>query len=593
MAGIRLNTLLILAVLASGIVALLPFAWSGTDALSSSGRESALRAVEASAKLLALSLPSGVAGRDAAGIARLANAARAASGARYTVILRDGAVLADSHEDPLRMENHANRPEIRAALEGETRAEIRNSPTLGDAWIFAAAPLPDGNVVRAAASMAELDARLAQWWRRAFLGFAVSLAVLLAMAVFVARRLSKPLETAAAGAERYAAGDFSFRVPVSGSAEMRRLSESMGAMAGELDARFKLITRQRGEMRSVFETMSEGVLAVDGSEKILLSNAAAEAMLGHAPSDSGRFLSSAVRNADLLDALRETAASGEPLEREIRIRRDASRPGSQDETLLLAHTARMREGGNTVGVLAVLRDVTRLRRLEVMRRDFVANVSHELRTPITTLQSCLETLREEGGISGESEGFLDMALRNTRRMGAIVTNLLFLAGMESPSREEGDAPAVHPVRPVLDDAVRECREEALARAITVEIDCGDGVTALMNPRLVAHAVVNLVDNAIKYGPENGVITVSARVVADGGTESTEIVVSDQGPGIPPRHRSRVFERFYRVDGLSRIQKGSGLGLAIVKHIAQSQGGDIRLESEIGAGSTFRLRLPRA
>ncbi len=591
MGGIRLNTLLVLGVLASGLVALLPFAWSGTDALSSSYRESALRAMESNAKLLALALPSGVADTDAAGMARFADAARAASGARCTVVLRDGAVLADSNEDPLRMENHANRPEIKAALAGETRAEIRNSPTLGDTWIFAAAPLPDGNVVRAAASLAELDARLSQWWRRGVLGFACSVAVLLGMALFVARRLSKPLETAAAGAERYAAGDFSFRVPVAGSAEMRRLSESMGTMAGELDARFRLITRQRGEMRAVFDNMSEGLLAVDESGAVMLSNRAAEEMLGMNTTFSGRYVAAGIRNADLLDALRGTADSDLPGERELRIRNDAAR----EDTVLLAHTVRMTgdgEGGKNLGVLAVLRDVTRLRRLEVMRRDFVANVSHELRTPVTAVQSCLETLQDDGSVSGENAEFLEMALRNTRRMGAIISNLLFLAGMESDSQKEGERPEVGPVRPVLDEAVQLCQSEAAARSVTFDIDCEEGLTALMNPRLITHAVVNLIDNAIKYGPENGSITVSAHGGSGDGGDFAEITVSDRGPGIAPRHQSRVFERFYRVDGLSRIRKGSGLGLAIVKHIALSQGGDIRVESEIGAGSTFRLSLPR-
>ena len=185
--------------------------------------------------------------------------------------------------------------------------------------------------------------------------------------------------------------------------------------------------------------------------------------------------------------------------------------------------------------------------------------------------------------------FLEMALRNTRRMGAIISNLLFLAGMESHSLKEGERPEVSPVRPVLDEAIALCGDAAAERKTTFEVECAEGLTALMNPQLIVHAVVNLVDNAVKYGPEGGVITVSACDVGD----FVEITVSDHGPGIAPRHQSRVFERFYRVDGVSRIKKGSGLGLAIVKHIALSQGGDIRVESEIGAGSAFRLSLPRA
>ncbi len=589
MGGIRLYTLLIIAVLVSGLVALLPFAWSGGEALTLSWRESAVRDMEASAKLLALSLPEIAPGTGRAEIAPLIESARAASNTRYTLVLRDGSVLADSDEDAARMENHANRPEIKTALAGATGVEIRRSPTMDGDWIYVATPLPGGGVLRAGSSMAELNDRLSLWWRKGMQGAAVSIIVLVVTAVVAARSLSKPLEAAAAGAERYAAGDFGFRIPVSGSREMRRLSGAMGTMAKELDSRFRLIVRQREEMRAVFENMSEGVLAVDGSGAVMLSNSAAEKMLGIDTTVSGRYVAAGIRNADLLDALREAGASGLPQERELRIRNDAAR----EDTILLAHAARVAEygesGNSGIAVLAVLRDVTRLRRLEVMRRDFVANVSHELRTPITAVQSCLETLQDDESVAGENAGFLEMALRNTRRMGAIISNLLFLAGMESNAKTEAAPPAVSPVRPVLDEAVQLCASEAGARNVSVHVDCEDGLTALMNPQLVSHALVNLLDNAIKYGPENSAITLAAKTAGD----EAEITVSDRGPGIAPRHQARVFERFYRVDGLSRMRKGSGLGLAIVKHIALSQGGDIRVESEIGAGSTFRLTLPRA
>lgn len=411
------------------------------------------------------------------------------------------------------------------------------------------------------------------------------MAVLLALAFFVARALARPLEVAAAGADRYAKGDFDYRPPVSGSAEMRTLSRSLGEMAGELDSRFRLINRQREEMRAVFENMSEGVLAVDTDGRIMLLNRAAESLLHLSAGLAGSAIENVARHAELLDVIRETADAGEPLEREIRVVSD-----SGAEALVLVHSAHIREGGREIGVLAVLRDITRLRQLEIMRRDFVANVSHELRTPITTIQSCLETLIEDGAAAPEeTAGFLEMALRNTRRMGAIIGNLLFLAGMESAGGgEKNGEVSVAPMRPVIDEALSLCREDAASRKVVFDVLCEDGLTAVMNPQLVTHALVNLLDNAIKYGPEGGVIGVWAGVRGD----KTAIAVSDRGPGIAARYQPRVFERFYRVDGSTRIKKGSGLGLALVKHIAQAQGGDITLESEIGSGSTFTLLLNR-
>lgn len=578
----RMYLLLIAAVLVSGLAAMVPFAWSGAEVFAAFYRDASARELESNARLLALALPPAIEDGGRAELSEMLTKARADSDTRYTLILRDGTVVADSDEEAGRMENHLNRPEVKEALAGGMGIGIRASPTLGTEWIYVATPLVDGNVVRAAASMEELNRRLGQWLKKALIGFAVSLAVLAAMALFVSRRISRPVEAAAACAERYADGDFSHRPPLAGAAEMRRLSASMGLMAVQLDARFRLVNRQREEMQAVFENMAEGILAVDDMGQVMLVNSAALTMLDLDRDISGLVVESAIRNADLLDGIRETRTTGAPVEKEIRIPRDAG-----DESLIHVHTARICEEGEEVGVLAVLRDVARIRRLETMRRDFVANVSHELRTPITTIQSCIETVLDDADGECGSGEFLEMALRNTRRMGAIIDNLLFLAGMESGMVGDAGKIDVNPVRPVLDEAAALCREDARERNTAIVVDCGNDLTALMNNQLIVHAVVNLVDNAIKYGPENGKISVAA--VRDG--DRTFITVSDQGPGIASRHRERVFERFYRGEGSIRIKKGSGLGLAIVKHIALSQGGDIGLESEIGAGSRFILSLP--
>jgi len=304
MSGVRVYILVTAAILLGGLAAMLPFAWSGADVLASSYKETAARELESNARLFSLAISSRIDANAPEKLLSLAGEARKESGVRFTVIHRDGTVAADSDEDAGRMENHLNRPEIKASIAGETGVGTRSSPTLGTDWMYVAVPLADGNVARAAASMADLNNRLTQWWTRALVRFIGSLVILLLMALFLSRLISRPIEIAAEGAERYAQGDLSYRLPVSGAAEMRRLSESMSAMAAELDARFKLVNRQREEMRVVFENMSEGVLAIDATGLVMLVNGAAQSILNLPRDASGTSIEAVSRNAELLDVIR-------------------------------------------------------------------------------------------------------------------------------------------------------------------------------------------------------------------------------------------------------------------------------------------------
>ncbi len=602
MGGHRLFGLILAALLLCGAAAMLPMALTGAEALRSSYREYAIKDMTANVNLTSLLIsnledsraaarrrdgndrPAGAA-EDETELRDLVAKAGAASLTRYTVVAKDGLVIADSNENADRMENHANRPEIRKAITGDTGVDIRSSPTFGSDWIYVAVPLSGDRVLRASAALDEVDLGLAEWWRRVLIGLGVSLVLLTLLAYAAARVLSGPLERAAEVARCYAAGDFSRRPPAQGSAEMRGLSASLGKMAAQLDERFQTIQKQKEEMRAVFENMSEGVLAVDAEGRMLLNNQAAERMLSLPEQSRGQAIEKAARHPELLRLVREAAGRDEPVEGEIRLT-------SQDagEVRAEVHAVAMRDaGGKREGVLAVMRDVTRVRELEAVRRDFIANVSHELRTPVTTIQSSLETLREEKVCRGDSERFLQMAIRNTHRLGTIISNLLLLAGMESGQNQQLGKRVAAPVRPVLDEAVQATHEAAAARRAEIRVVSADGLTAFMTPQLVVQAVANLLDNAVKYGPEGGTIILSA---GEAGDEAV-ISVADNGPGIPPRFQSRVFERFYRTEGRALLKEGSGLGLALVKHIAMSQGGRATLESEIGHGSVFRLFLPRS
>ncbi|MDR1520748.1 MAG: HAMP domain-containing protein [Planctomycetota bacterium] len=577
MGGIKLYFLIAWFVLLSGLAAMLPMAWLGADSLEASSREYALRELRSGAGLLARAAPD-LAKSDPGELALLLRRIAGDGGTRLTLTAPDGRVLADSDEEAGRMENHGNRPEMAAALAGSAGTDIRGSATMGVEYVYAAVPLAGGGALRASASLADVDARLEQWWRRALIGIILSLAALLGLSLLAAWALARPIEAAVAGAERFAKGDLRYRLPPTGSAEMRRLNASLDAMAEELDSRFRLISRQRGEMRALFEGMSEGVLAIDPEGRIMLLNAAARGLLEISSDIEGREIETVLRHPDLLDLFKLATGSEAPVERELRLP-----TGRGDERLVFAHASRIIFADADGGILAVLRDVTRLTRLEIMRKDFIANVSHELRTPVTAIQSCLETL-QDGPPGDEAGQFLAMAMKNTRRLGGIINNLLLLSGMESGEK----AKPIHClVLPVIEEALELCRETAEARGAVWQTACDPALTAYMDRRLVLHALVNLVDNAVKYGPSGGRISLSA---ARRGKD-VEIAVSDQGPGIAPRHQSRVFERFYRVNGAGRLGEGSGLGLALARHIAMAQGGGVELASDLGAGCTFTLRLP--
>jgi two-component system phosphate regulon sensor histidine kinase PhoR len=250
----------------------------------------------------------------------------------------------------------------------------------------------------------------------------------------------------------------------------------------------------------------------------------------------------------------------------------------------------LRDGeGPPIGVLIVFHDITRLRRLENVRRDFVANVSHELRTPITSIKGFVETLLE-GPLEDtrDVERFLRIVLRQANRLNAIIGDLLILSRIERGADEATIELGMESVREVLAAAIEMCEQRASSKQIDIELDCPEDLTARINPHLLEQAVVNLVDNGIKYSPAGASIRVRAFCEAEG----VAIAVEDQGCGIEAKHLPRLFERFYRVDqARSRELGGTGLGLAIVKHIALAHQGTVDVESVLGVGSTFTIRLP--
>jgi two-component system phosphate regulon sensor histidine kinase PhoR len=508
---------------------------------------------------------------------------------RLTVILPSGRVIGDSEEDTRKMDNHLDRPEILDAMEKEVGVATRYSPTLGKSMMYVAVPLKRNSrtaaFVRAAIQVDSLEADIqAIKMKIAFSGFIIAgLATLLSL--LVSHRIRRPIEEIRRGAENFSRGDFQHPLPVSAIKEIGDLSETLNAMAQELDKTLSTITEQRNELGAVLSSMAEGVLAMDMEERILGMNHAASVIFECDPRQvQGRTIQEVIRHPELQTLVTKALASEEAVEKDVVLY-------LKEERVLNGHATILRDGkGTRVGVLVVLNDITRLRKLENIRKDFVANVSHEIKTPITAIKGFVETL-QDGAIQSpqDAKRFLGIIQSHVQRLEALVEDLLSLSRIEEETEKEVIVLEEKTIKDVLVGALQLCQVKAEPKQIRIELSCRDNLVGKINPSLLEQAVVNLLDNAINYSePEK-----SIWVEADTTPQEILIQVRDEGCGIEKQHQERLFERFYRVDkARSRKQGGTGLGLAIVKHIMEAHGGRVSVESHPGRGSTFTLHLPR-
>jgi two-component system phosphate regulon sensor histidine kinase PhoR len=364
-----------------------------------------------------------------------------------------------------------------------------------------------------------------------------------------------------------------------------RVSRALGRAQRDVSTTISRLTVERDELQAILEALGNGLIALDREQRIRSANRIAEQLLGLSGEYRGKLLQQATRQPDLSRFVNEALAANGHLGAEIRL--------EGVETLVMQAASEPLPGsdGRLDGLLIVLDDITRLKRLESMRTDFAANVSHELRTPITNIKGYVETLQEIGYDDPPQVGhFIEIIHRNTRRLSMLVEDLLSLASLDQIDSRTGLEFEDLEIGQVLGDVQGELGDTARAKQVALSVSCGPGIRVFANRTLVHQAVANLVSNAIKYSPTGSSVEVQGRLAGD----VVEIEVVDNGPGIPAKHLPRIFERFYRVDkARSRELGGTGLGLALVKHIALAHGGAVDAQSVVGKGSRFTIRLPLA
>lgn len=494
---------------------------------------------------------------------------------RITLIDPDGIVVEDSEVPASQLatlENHRTRSEVGAALAGSTGRESRSSASVGRRLMYVAIPGGPG-AVRMAADLDQVNQTVRRAQRGVLLAALTALAIGAVLAFFTGRAIARPMTDIAGAAGSIAAGSVP-RFPHSGIPEITTLVRALREMHLQLTERFEALQREQHETALMVDSMAEGVIAADQRGRVLNANEPARRLLGYAP-------------ASVLPDLPQLFRSKIPRGAVDAARRGHTTLGTEFELddLILTLSARPLPGG---GVILVMQDLTEIRRLETMRRDFVANVSHELKTPLTSISGYSETLLTDRPDPETSQRFLQVILGNARRMQRLVDSLLDLSRIESgrwhPRMEEVDLGSI--IQGVLDDS----HERSAAENVTIEMDLAPNAMVLVaDEDAVRQVILNLVDNALRYTPPGGTIVCRSR------TEEEEVALSvtDTGSGIAREHLPRIFERFYRADpSRSRDEGGTGLGLAIVKHLVEAHGGRVAAESAWGQGTTITAWFPR-
>jgi two-component system phosphate regulon sensor histidine kinase PhoR len=512
------------------------------------------------------------------------------AGARVTIIGAGGVVLGDSQLSGSALQqagDHGGRPEVLRALSEGQGDSIRRSDTLGLRMLYAAVPFHarrgagHPGVVRLALPLSTVDGaqrglRLSLWG-----GLLLLLGVAAVLDSVAGHFLLRRLRLLTACAYKMANGDLAVRTRATGHDEISALGQALDQLASGLSATVRELQGERDLLSGILRDMHEGVLLIEQDDRVVLINDALRAMLLLSADAVGARAPGEVLSAELR-ALIAQARAGKHASGEVDL-------AGLKPRRALVHAAPL--SGDPDRVLVVFVDVTELRRLESLRRDFVANVSHELRTPVTAIRSAAETLVGAAAEDREATGhFVAIIERNAERLARLVEDLLDLSRIESRSFQL--SPEQVPLADLVGGTLLLFHDRAAKKRLELRAEVPLGLEVVADPRALEQVLTNLVDNAIKYCPEGARIVVRAGARSRPDERGWWLEVKDSGPGIDQRHLPRLFERFYRVDaGRSRQLGGTGLGLSIVKHLVEAMGGKVSVQSRLGEGSTFRCDLP--
>jgi two-component system phosphate regulon sensor histidine kinase PhoR len=506
---------------------------------------------------------------------------------RVTVIDPQGVVLADSHNDPESMENHAGRPEIQAAYQNRTGSAIRRSRTLGRDLCYLAIPLQyqgrSGYVLRLALPLENLDDAIAAVRWRILTASLIAIFVALFIAYFFSRPFTRRIGRLRAFAEGLVKSNFAEGPLPDADDELGALTRSLNLTASQLRELVERLSLESARREAILTSMVEGVLAVDQDLRITFYNASFARTVGARAEIPERSpLVDVVRDPVLREILSRVVTTGETLKQRLQL------PAAEGRAFEV-QAAPLRVAGGR-GAIAILHDITDLERLERVRKDFVANVSHELRTPLTAIRGYTETLLE-GALEDRENNrkFLEIIKTHAIRLNSIASDLLALSELESgkPTAEQARVS----VRAAMEAALRTVEAEAHGRGVKLIRGQVEEVTVLGERVHLEQALVNLLDNAVKFNRPDGEVRVEVTRTKD---DEVSVTIADNGIGIPSADLPRLFERFYRVDkARSRAVGGTGLGLSIVKHIVERMHGRVTVESQLGKGSVFTVLFPCA
>ena len=506
----------------------------------------------------------------------------------FSVILPNGKEIGWSQKNYQKPDFYAERPEVKSALSGEYGKHTRYNIGLKETFIHIAIPIKDNDdsilcAVRGSSPASKRDLFIIQFEDKISQIYFIFSLVTLIIFIAISNRISSPLKKIIKSAKIISQNKKINKLPEHSIFEIDELSQTLNTLSLKIQKNTKELDIKYIEQQAILASMQEGVLAIDKKQQIIQINRAAMSILeiNNLDDTDSRIIQQHIRFSNLQNFIKKILLTKKQATKDMTLN------ASSIKSVQVTGSPLTNEKGVNIGALIVMRDITDLRKLEEVRTDFVANVSHELKTPITSIKGFIETLSSDDfEHNKETKKFLEIIRQQSNRLNTIVDDLLTLSRIER--KEEHIVFDLFPLENIIKNSIALCHHQAEKKNIKIKMNCDSNSEIKVNSALLEQALVNLIINAIQHSNSNTTISLIGQM------KDKKIIISvqDEGIGIEKKHHTRLFERFYRIDSSrSRNDGGTGLGLSIVKHIVNAHKGEISLESEIGKGSIFTIKIP--